>query len=497
MANHNALGEYLIKNGTIDRQTLKNALEQQGISHESLGNILVATGFISQKDKIMALREVDVDQLAEEATLITRCPAKLLVDTHTMILVEDRNEVFLSTRSNKQDVKELLGPYYPGCEFVWNPVDIEKLDGYLNQIRAISRNNVDRFEWLLREALAKGASDIHIEPRETSYTVFMRIDGSRKHAYEGPLDEYSKVRNQVKERSGMDSANIYVPHDGGFSAKHHGRNVDFRVATTPSIGGEKIVIRVLNPENSEVSINQLGISRLSEWKKGVSESYGICFICGPTGSGKTSTLNATIRDMDRFGKSVCTLEEPVEYKLSYTTQINVNHAAGLDFARGLKALMRMDPDVIVVGEIRDLETAEIAIRAAETGHLVIATLHTGSIGGALERLRDIGVDPHDIKNLVRSIMVQRLARKVCDHCAGEGCEHCGGEGQKGRTMISEANYFENADEVMACNNGEINWPTMIDDLIDKYARGEILKKEIIGMGQSAQTALEKYEESIK
>lgn len=497
MSSHNPLGEYLVGIEKIDRQTLNNALKQQEVSHESLGNILVSTGFISQKDKILALREVDVDQLAEEATLITRCPPKLLVETQTMVLVEERNEVFLATRQNKQDVEERLSPYYPNCEFIWNPVDIEKLDGYLNQIRAISRNNVDRLEWLLREALARGASDIHIEPRETTYTVFMRIDGVRRHAYEGPLDEYSKVRNQVKERSGMDSANIYVPHDGGFSAKHHGRNVDFRVATTPSMGGEKIVIRVLNPENTEVDLKQLDISRLSEWAKGTSETYGICLICGPTGSGKTTTLNATIRDMDRFGKSICTIEDPVEYKISYVTQINVNHVAGLDFARGLKALMRMDPDVIVVGEIRDIETAEIAIKAAETGHLVIGTLHTGSIQGALERLRDIGVDPHDIKNLVRSIMVQRLARKACSHCHGKGCEHCEGEGQKGRTMISEANYFENSEQLMAANEGQISWPTMMDDLIEKHDRGEILRKEIIGMGPTAQAALQKYEEGRK
>ena len=494
METPNFLGEYLLKNGKIDEKTLHNAMRQQEVSHESLGNILVATGFISQKDKIMALREVDVDQLADEATIITRCPPKLLIETQTMILVEDREEVFLATRQNKEDVEDRLKSYYPNCEFVWNPVDIEKLDDYLNQIRAISRTNVDRLEWLLRESLARGASDIHIEPRESSYTVFMRVDGVRRHVFEGHLDEYSKVRNQVKERSGMDSANIYVPHDGGFSAKHHGRNVDFRVATTPSIGGEKIVIRVLNPENTEVDLKHLDISRLSEWTKGVSENNGICLICGPTGSGKTTTLNATIRNMDRFGKSICSIEDPVEYKISYVTQINVNKASGLDFARGLKALMRMDPDVIVVGEIRDIETAEIAIKAAETGHLVIGTLHTGSIGGALERLRDIGVDPHDIKNLVRSIMVQRLVRKACDNCHGEGCDHCDGEGEKGRSMISEVKYFENSEEVMAANDNQITWPTMMDDLIVKHDRGEILRKEIIGIGPTAQRALEKYEE---
>lgn len=501
------LGHYLLEQGLITKDQLYTSLERQKVSKEPLGNILVQNGFITQKQKIEAIQEVDIDQLSDESTLITRCPANALIDTETMILVEDKDTVYLATRQNKFDVEKRLVPYYPGFKFSWSPVDYEHLDKYLSQIEAMSRKNVNRVDWLLRKGLKLGASDLHIEPGPRSYVVFMRIDGVLKHVYEGMLDEYQKVLSQIKERSNLDSAERRVPQDGGFSIEHHGRGVDLRVATTPSTLGEKIVIRILDPENTEVSLSGIGITRLDQWEKGFKERNGICLICGPTGSGKTTTLNATVRSMDRFGKAIYTIEDPVEYDIPFVTQINANHATGMDFARGLKAMMRMDPDVIIVGEIRDLETAHIAIKAAETGHLVIGTLHTGSIVGALERLRDIGVDPNDIKGLIRSIMVQSLVRKTCGHCHGEGsvqtdkgfetCDHCEGTGKKGRVLVSEVNHFASQDEVMGAIRGESNWPSMIDDLISKYEMGLIDRSEVVDYGTSAETALIRHENQNK
>lgn len=501
------LGHYLLENEKITKDELYTALERQKVSKEALGNILVHNGFITQREKIEAIQQVDIDQLSDESTLITRCPPGALIDTETMILVEDKETVYLATRQDKFDVEKRLRPFYPNFTFSWSPVDYEHLDKYLSQIEALSRKNVNRVDWLIRKGLKIGASDLHIEPGTRSYVVFMRVDGDLRHAYEGLLDEYQKVLSQIKERSNLDSAERRIPQDGGFAIEHHGRGVDLRVATTPSTLGEKIVIRILDPENTEVSLHGIGISRILEWEKGIKERNGICLICGPTGSGKTTTLNATIRGMDRFGKAIYTIEDPVEYDIPFVTQINANHATGMDFARGLKAMMRMDPDVIIVGEIRDLETAQIAIKAAETGHLVIGTLHTGSIAGALERLRDIGVDPNDIKGLIRSIMVQSLVRKMCGHCHGEGsvesgngkeaCNQCEGTGKKGRVLVSEANHFSSSAEVMSAIQGESNWPSMVDDLILKYEMGVIDRSEVINFGTAAETALIGHENKNK
>lgn len=489
------LGEYLLSAGKINAEILHTALEQQSISGEPLGNILVSNGFITLKDKIDALRVVNIDQLANESTLVTRCPPQALIDTQTMILIEDQGEVYLASMQRKEDVEMRLKPYYEGFVFKWNPVDIERLDDYLSKIGMLQTNNVNRLEWLLQESLIRRASDLHIEPRSKSYSVFFRVDGKMRHFYEGPLEEFQRLLSQVKERSNLDSAERRVPQDGGFQIEHHGRGIDLRVATSPTIDGEKIVIRILDPNNTEMDIRNIGITRLSEWMKGVSEPYGICLVCGPTGSGKTTTLNATVRSMDRFTSSIYTIEDPVEYRIPYVSQVNVNHTVGLDFARGLKAMLRMDPDVITVGEIRDIETASIAIKAAETGHMVLGTLHTGSITGSLERLRDIGIDPSEIRNLLRSVMVQRLVRRKCSECEGSGCSVCDNTGHKGRVLISEAKYFASGEEVDSAHAGEISWPTITDDLISKYEEGVTSKDEVLGMGASAERALEKWEES--
>lgn len=491
------IADYLLHVGKITPQMLLTANEQRKISDEPLGDILVRNGFITQKDKIEALTLIDIAQLSDESTLVTRCPPQALIDTETIIFVESHEDVYLSSLQRREDVETRLSPYYPGCTFHWNPVDIERLEVYLDKLHLLMKDKENRLEWLIHKSLGSGASDIHIEPRHLSYSAFFRIDGKKRHYYEGDLDEYLRLLSQVKERSNLDPAERRVPQDGGFQIEYQNRPVDLRVATTPTIDGEKVVIRLLDPENTEIDIKKIGITRVSEWLKGTSEPFGICLVCGPTGSGKTTTLNSTLRQMDRFSKSIYTIEDPVEYRIPYISQVNVNPIVGLDFARGLKAMMRMDPDIITVGEIRDLETAEIAIKAAETGHLVLGTLHTGSIVGALERLRDIGVQTSDIRNLLRSVLVQRLVRKVCDHCHGKGCDICEWDGHKGRIVISEVNFFNNGEEVLAASHDEITWPTFIDDLIEKYQNGETSREEVLSMGAIAVSRLNELEAQDK
>lgn len=488
------IGEYLIETGKVSEQAVRTALEQQSVSKEPIGDILVRNGFITQKDKIDVLRIINIDQLADESTLVTRCPPQALIDTQSMIFIEYDKELYLASAQNREDVEARLRPYYKGFSFKWNPVDIERLEEYLRKVKLLLKDSENKIDWLIHKGLAEGASDLHIEPRSRTYSVFFRVDGQMSHFYEGNLDEFQRLLSQVKERSNLDPAERRVPQDGGFQIEYQSRMVDTRVATSPTIDGEKIVVRLLDPENTEIDIKNIGITRLDQWVRGTSEPYGLCLICGPTGSGKTTTLNATLRNMDRFGKSIYTIEDPVEYRIPYVSQVNVNHLVGLDFARGLKAFLRMDPDIITVGEIRDLETANIALKAAETGHMVLGTLHTGSIIGALERLRDIGVDPNHIRNLLRSVMVQRLVRKVCTNCQGEGCPSCYGSGHRGRTLISEVNFFKDGDAVMRANTGVVSWPTLTDDLLLQYRKGITSREEVVNQGEEANEALIRMEE---
>lgn len=484
------LGTHLVEEGLISQEMLDVALAEQAVTGDRLGKILVHSGFITQKDLISAIHRVDMNHLSSERALVTRCPGELLIDTRTIILAETESAVYLSTVSAEDHVRGLLKPYYPNEKFVFNPVNMELLDEYLDSLHRILRNEGSMVDKLLRRALRDSVTDVHIMPRASSYSVFFRYLGVLKHSHEGDLDEYSSLVAQIKDRSRIDIAERRIPQDGSFQVEHNGRMVDMRVATLPTIDGEKVVLRLLDPDRVNPKLDKLGITRLAKWRAGVSNADGICLICGPTGSGKTTTLNGTVREMDRFGKSINTLEDPVEYRIPYVAQVNINHVVGLDFAKGLRAFMRADPEVIISGEIRDLETAQNALKASETGHLVVGTLHTGSIRGSVDRLRDIGVEVTDLRYLLRSILVQRLIRTFCTRCQGVGCEKCYHTGFGGRSVISEVEYFSCPEEVDRMIAGEEWWPTMIDDAIEKVKEGITSPEELVRVfGEKARPAL--------
>ncbi|HRJ13328.1 MAG TPA: ATPase, T2SS/T4P/T4SS family, partial [Alphaproteobacteria bacterium] len=324
---------------------------------------------------------------------------------------------------------------------------------------------------LLSRAVRSNASDIHIEPRSHSFTVFFRLLGVRQIVHEGSLEQFGVMAAQIKDRSRMDQVETRVPQDGSFSIVTVGRVVDARVATIPTVNGEVVVIRLLDPDRANVRLEALGISRIDELHSAVNYPYGLALVCGATGSGKTTTLNATVREMDRFERSIRTVEEPVEYRIPYVAQVNVNRIVGLDFATALRAFMRADPDVIVLGEIRDVETGSLTLRAAETGHMVMATLHTGSIRGAFGRLKALEVSPLDLQPLLRGVLVQRLIRTLCIACRGSGCHVCFGTGFSGRTVVSECTSFRSESEVKRAFDGESWWPSMIRDAMDKVEQG--------------------------
>lgn len=489
-----SLEQYLLDRNMIRPQALQAALAEQRVTQEKLGVILTRGGFITRAMLMEAILATSPKEIEGESVFTARVPEQVLLDTKTMVVAETANKVFLTTLGSEAQARIEIAPYYPEAELEFVGSVVEKVDGYLEQLTSSLKDEDSLIDKLLRRALNEGVSDIHIIPRYNSYTVFFRILGVRQHTHEGSLDEYNTLAARIKDLSRMDLAERRIPQDGGFQQEFNGKLVDLRVATIPVGTAESIVIRILDPDRAHPSLDGLGISRLSHWRDAVSRPDGLCLICGPTGSGKTTTLNATLKELDRFGSSINTLEDPVEYRVPYLVQVNVNNALGLDFARGIRAFMRSDPDIIVVGEIRDAETARNAVKAAETGHLVIGTLHTRTIHGAAQRLRDLDVPANELRYILRGILVQRLLRMTCRHCNGVGCLVCRNSGYSYREIVSECSYFRGDEDVQRMLDGERWWPSMLEDAVSKYIDGKTDAKEVIReFGEEGKFLIEKHQ----
>lgn len=322
----------------------------------------------------------------------------------------------------------------------------------------------DIVENIFSKAITLHASDIHIEPLDTKTRVRLRIDGLLRSIEDIPAARHNSVISRIKVLCGMDIAEKRVPQDGRLEITREGRCIDLRISTLPTIRGEKMVIRVLDKERTLFSLNQLAFSveNLNLYQSMYKTARGIVLITGPTGSGKSTTLYATLNDLNTQEQNIITIEDPVEYKIAGINQVAVNPKTGLTFAKGLRAIVRQDPNIIMVGEIRDAETAQIAIQSALTGHLVLSTLHTNSAAGAVTRLLDMGIEPFLLASALRGVVAQRLVRKICPYCCkqyeaddweknflhvpaerelllqrGEGCEKCGFTGYKGRMAVQE------------------------------------------------------------
>lgn len=486
------LGEYLISKGLLKPVQLHAALEEQRITQERLGLILTRNGFITRKMLIDAILHTNPDQIQGESLFTARVPFDVLLKLRTMVVHETPTTVHVATMGREAQVRVDLQQYYPELKIQFGATNLEQLKNYLGDLDKMLNSDDSLIDKLLRKAFTQAISDIHIVPRYGSYTVFFRYMGERVHVHEGTLEEFNTLAARVKDLSRMDIAERRIPQDGGYQMEYNGKLVDLRVATSPGVYGETIVIRLLDPDRVQPSLDGLGITRVSEWRKGISRRNGLCLICGETGSGKTTTLNASLKELDRFGKAIYTLEEPVEFRIAYLTQVNVNHTLGLDFARGIKNFMRMDPDIIVTGEIRDIETARVAIQAAETGHMVMGTLHVGSVLSVPDRLRDLGVPEYQLTYLIRSILVQALIRYRCTTCNGDGCPACMGTGYKGRRIVSECAYFQTEEEVKRLLNKERTWPSMLDDAMGLLAEGVTDAKEVVGIfGEEAAEPLKR------
>ena len=333
------------------------------------------------------------------------------------------------------------------------------------------------------EAVKLGASDIHIEPKEKSLKIRYRVDGLLFDTVSPPIAMLAPIVSRLKIMANLDISERRLPQDGRVRAPVHGRTIDLRLSTLPTAHGEKCVLRILDHRAINVAIDDLGLAdnALTIWKSQIRQPHGILLVTGPTGSGKTTTLYSSLRCMDGNRLNISTVEDPIEYHLESATQIQVHDKIGMTFSAALRALLRQDPDVVMLGEIRDQDTANIAVQAALTGHLVLSTLHTNDAPSSITRLINIGVEPFHISAAVNAILAQRLVRKICPHCReecvpteemneflsmqgfaaraiyrGRGCERCRETGYSGRLGIYELLTMDDALRDMVTRNPDVN-----------------------------------------
>ena len=327
---------------------------------------------------------------------------------------------------------------------------------------------------LLTQAAKDGASDIHIEPYERSSAVRFRVDGTLREVVQPNKALHAALISRLKIMAELDIAEKRLPQDGRISLRIGGRAIDVRVSTLPGVHGERAVLRLLDKGEAKFSLASLGMQgdTLARFSQRIAQPHGIVLVTGPTGSGKTTTLYAALGQVDTSTTNVLTVEDPVEYELAGIGQTQVNAKIDLTFAKALRAILRQDPDVIMIGEIRDHETAQIAVQASLTGHLVLATLHTNDAPSAVTRLTDMGVEPFLLSSSLLGVLAQRLVLKTCTTCHGQGCEDCGHTGYAGRTGIFE--LLVASDEVRA----QIHSQTAEADIrATALAQGMVLMRE--------------------
>ena len=491
--------EFLLAKGLVDPIQVNAALLEQKVNNERLGAILVRNGFLSPATLVDAILEHNAERIATERVTSSRIPVEILERLNTVITAETEDSVYIGTMGDETAIRPIIQEYYPEKKIHFVAFVPDLLPEFIERMRRTSAGmdegdvrQDEMMERLLYKALKENASDIHIEPKADSYAVFFRKLGERHLAHMGSMDEYNTIVSQLKDRSRMDLAERRVGQDGGFQIEYSGKYVDLRVATVPAVEGEQAIIRVLDPDRVRPKLEQLGISRVVQWRRGITRKNGLCLICGETGSGKTTTLNASVRELDRFGKKIYTAEDPVEYRIPFVGQVSMNTGVGYSFAQAIRNFMRADPDVMILGEVRDPETARNAVKAAETGHLVIATLHTGNIVSSLSRLRDLEIPPFELRFILRSVLVQTLCKVVCRTCEGHGhvegvpCMTCSGTGYSDRTVVSECASFathNDVDQIISMTEKsvhatEVPWPDMLDDGIDKMRQGITTSDEL-------------------
>ncbi|HEX8964129.1 MAG TPA: GspE/PulE family protein [Rhodocyclaceae bacterium] len=507
------IGQVLLSQGVVSEDQLRIALLEQARSYQLLGRLLVALGFISESILREALSEslgqkaVDLSQAVVDAGAVRMVPRET-AEQHRLLPLdyvagEGRFTVALSDTSDIVALDKLrmtLPPQTTIEVLLAGEADIARsidrhyghelsIDGILQEIEggdldraaagaSYSHPVVRLIDALLTDAVKRDASDIHFEPEANFLRIRYRMDGMLRQIRALHKSYWSAMAVRIKVMSGMNIAETRAPQDGRISLTISGRPVDFRVASQPTLHGENLVLRVLDRHKGIVPLARLGFDepQLDALKQMIARPEGILLVTGPTGSGKTTTLYSLLSHINSEGINIMTLEDPVEYPMAMLRQTSVGESAKVDFADGIRAIMRQDPDVILVGEIRDAETATMAFRAAMTGHQVFSTLHSNSAVGAIPRLLDIGIRPDIMAGNIIGVVAQRLVRRLCPHCRkphpadirerrllgreddgpapliyrASGCQHCGFQGYRGRLAIMELLQLDaEVDELVA------------------------------------------------
>ncbi len=499
------LGMILLEAGHIPAQDLENALKFQSQFGGRIGSILVRIGAVSEDVMLTCLSEqlgfpvIDGDNIPKGTTAFTSVIDDSDVDTdwwidqEALVWRDDRGELNCIARDPLSAmVQEVVSRQANGAGVNWWLARNRDLDRALAGVREESarrtRDTNDEISHLrelaeeapvvefvsntLAQAFGEGASDIHIEPGESNFEIRHRIDGVLQPRATVSRDRFDAVASRIKLISGLDIAERRLPQDGRLSTRISGHDIDIRVSTLPGVWGESIVLRLLPKERQDISLEGLGMEpdHLRIFRQWIREPHGIILVTGPTGSGKSTTLYGTLAEINDGESKIVTVEDPVEYNIPGITQVQAKAEIGYTFARALRSILRQDPDTVMIGEIRDLETAEIAVRAALTGHLVFSTLHTNDAISAFTRLVDMGLESFLVASSVNAIMAQRLVRKLCPECseahqpaktiteiagrlkkqnsslfpgkkagwrAPVGCHECRGTGYRGRMGIYE------------------------------------------------------------
>lgn len=543
----------------VSASQLEAAQEAQRIQKISFGEVLVAQGIISEKDLFLLLvrelhipsinlakfrmdpqlRELVPERLARQYNMV---PISLMGD-HMTVAISDPLNVFavddLRDLTGKGidivmgtplQIREALDKFYgaPGEDSVADVAkgidigDLEIMSASADRTESAETGAADQapiirmVNLVIKEAIQQRASDIHMEPTETNMRVRYRVDGVLLDVLEIPRESRNSVVVRIKIISRIDITVNQIPQDGRFRMRVSGKEVDFRVSILPTSHGSKIVMRILDKAKLAVGLGHLGFSEqaVTLIDEAIVKPFGMILVTGPTGSGKSTTLYSIVSKLNTIDKNIITIEDPVEYLVDGLTQIEARSEIGLTFAAGLRAVLRQSPDIVMVGEIRDNETADIAIKAALTGQLVLSTLHTNDAAGAMTRLVDMGVEPFLVASCLVLICSQRLARKICPHCKkevevpeqtlqslhlpadkkivffeGQGCERCRHTGYLGRFGLTEILVVDDAiremllqgkssDEIRDYARSEKGMKLLWDDALDSLAQGRTTLAEV-------------------
>ncbi len=546
------LGEILLEMGFVTQKQLGEVALIQARSNKRMGTILVESGMVSERNRLAAIgRQMGIPFIPLRIGLFETRAAKLLprevarrLEVLPMFKVNDT--LVLATHdpqaipaldeiqdvsgcklrlvlAEQQDILKYLGEAYSGNEFIPEMIenmatDIELVAQEQSDFARIDEMAgaspvVSLVNGLIQRAVRDGASDIHVECGRLRSYVRFRIDGVLYEAMSLRPDLHPAIISRLKVMSNLDIAERRLPQDGRMQVVTQGRNIDLRLSSLPGIYGEKIVLRVLDKNQSILDIEKLGLraSNLARLKKLLSRSHGLLLITGPTGSGKTTSLYASVNHLKSVEKNIVTIEDPVEYQIDMINQNQVNEPIGLGFARMLKHILRQDPDIIMVGEIRDRDTAEIAVQAALTGHLVLSTLHTNNAVGAISRMVDMGIEPYLLSSALAGVVAQRLVRGVCPNCKttylpppemiaryqwpdnarltrGKGCSQCYDSGYRGRLGIHEIIESSDSlqrlmarnptkDELLSFARSE-GYPSLFDDGVQRAFEGRTTIEEV-------------------